>query len=137
MEPDEIKVMLISRGLKVTSRRVSILEAIDELHHPTADEILRYIRNKYPVTATATVYKALNILVEREVIDKVHTDNDVLRYDAVTESHHHLYSSGTDRIEDYHDKELTGILRQYFRKKRIPGFKIKDFKLQISGDFTG
>jgi Fur family peroxide stress response transcriptional regulator len=58
-----------------------------------------------------------------------------MRYDAFLESHHHLYCSDSDRIEDYLDNELNKILENYFEKKRIPGFKIEDIKLQIIGKF--
>ncbi len=136
MKNRDLKARLTDKGLKVTSRRVSILEAIIELHHPTAEEILRYIRKKYPDTATATVYKALNVLVEKEVINRVNTDKDIYRYDAIMESHHHLYSSEISRIEDYNDEELSGIVRKYFEKKRIPGFRVEDIQIQIIGKFT-
>jgi len=60
----------------------------------------------------------------------------LLRYDAVREQHHHLYCTHCDRIEDYYDSELTGIISHYFEKKQIPDFQIKDIKLQIVGKFT-
>lgn len=136
MKNRDLKAKLTDKGLKVTSRRVSILEAIIELHHPTAEEILKYIRNKYPDTATATVYKALNVLVEKEVINRVNTDKDIFRYDAIMESHHHLYSSEINRIEDYNDEELSLIVKKFFKKKKIPGFRVEDIKIQILGKFT-
>ena len=136
MDPDKLKERLIKKGLKITTRRMSILEAILELNHPTAEEILKYIRKNYPDTATATVYKALNVLVEKKVINKVNTDRDVVRYDAVLESHHHLYCSEFDRIEDYKDEELTLMLKGYFENRKIPGFNIEAINLQIIGNFT-
>ncbi|MGD0340960.1 MAG: Fur family transcriptional regulator [Bacteroidales bacterium] len=136
MDYDKLKKRLIEKGLKVTSRRLSILEAIIELNHPTAEEILKYIRKNYPDTATATVYKALNVLVEKKVIKRVNSETDINRYDANMESHHHLYCTESDRIEDYNDEELTGILKKYFENIKIPGFDIEDFKLQINGKFT-
>jgi Fur family peroxide stress response transcriptional regulator len=47
-----------------------------------------------------------------------------------------LYSSESDRIEDYQDEELHELLGRHFEKKGIPGFKIEDIKLQIIGKFT-
>ncbi|MDP4223066.1 MAG: transcriptional repressor [Bacteroidota bacterium] len=136
MDSNKLKERLIEKGLKVTSRRLSILEAILELNHPTAEEILKYIRKNYPDTATATVYKALNVLVEKKVINKVNTEQDIARYDAILESHHHLYCSELNRIENYNDEELNRILRKYLKNKKIPGFNIEGFNLQIIGKFT-
>ena len=56
-----------------------------------------------------------------------------MRYDAVMESHHHLYYSDSDRIEDFVDTELNEMIEKYFENKKIPGFKIEDVRLQIIG----
>jgi Fur family peroxide stress response transcriptional regulator len=120
----------------VTPQRIAVLEAIIKLNnHPTAENIIEFIRNNHPNIATATVYKVLDALVVNELIKKVKTDRDVMRYDAVMESHHHLYCSESDRIEDFVDTELNEMMEKYFEKKKIPDFKIEDVKLQIIGKF--
>jgi Fur family peroxide stress response transcriptional regulator len=137
MKPSEIREKLIEKGLKVTPQRIAILEAIVKLkNHPRADNIIDYIRKAHPNIATATVYKVLDALVENGLINKVKTEKDIMRYDAYLEKHHHLYSSDSDRIEDYLDHELNEILDRHFEKKGIPGFKVEDIKLQIIGKFT-
>jgi Fur family peroxide stress response transcriptional regulator len=137
MQASEIRNKLIEKGLKVTPQRIAILKAIVKLNnHPTADYIIDYIRKIHPNIATATVYKVLDALVENGLINKVKTEKDIMRYDAFLEKHHHLYSSDSDRIEDYLDEELNEILGKHFEKKGIPGFKIEDIKLQIIGKFT-
>jgi Fur family transcriptional regulator, peroxide stress response regulator len=136
MQIPEIRNKLIEKGLKVTPQRIAILEAIIRLkNHPTAENIIDYIRNYHPNIATATVYKVLDALVENALITKVKTERDVMRYDAVMESHHHLYCSDSDRIEDFVDMELNEMIERYFEKKKIPDFKIEDIKLQIIGKF--
>ena len=136
MKITEIRNKLIEKGLKVTPQRIAILEAIIKLNnHPTAENIIDFIRNNHPNIATATVYKVLDALVANELIKKVKTDRDVMRYDARIEKHHHLYSSDSDRIEDYTDDGLNEIIEKHFEKKGIPGFKIEDVKLQIIGKF--
>jgi Fur family transcriptional regulator, peroxide stress response regulator len=137
MKPEEFSNKLIEKGLKVTPQRIAILEAIVKLNnHPTAENIIEYIRKNHPNIATATVYKVLDALVSSELIKKVKTERDIMRYDAIMESHHHLYCSESDRIEDYNDKELNELLEKYFETKGIPDFKIEDIKLQIIGKFT-
>lgn len=136
MKIEEIRAKLIENGLKVTPQRVAILEAIIKLNnHPTAESIMNYIRINYPNVSTATVYKVLEALVESGLITRVKTDKGMMRYDAVHDHHHHLYGSGSDRIEDYLDEELNQLLASYFEKKGIPGFEIEDIKLQIIGKF--
>jgi Fur family peroxide stress response transcriptional regulator len=134
---NEIKNKLVEKGLKVTPQRIAILQSIINLNnHPTAEYIIDYIRKNNPNIATATVYKVLDVLTEKGIISKVKTGNDIMRYDAFLEKHHHLYASDTDRIEDYSDNEINELLEKYFEKKGIPGFKIEDIKLQIIGKFT-
>ena len=133
---NEISDKLKNKGLKVTPQRIAILEAIYKMEgHPTADNIIEYIRKTNPSIATGTVYKVLDVLVEHGLIAKVKTDKDIMRYDGLTEKHHHLYCSASDRIEDYMDEELDGMLGAYFKKKKIPDFKISDIKLEIKGRF--
>ena len=134
---EEIKNRLAEKGLKITPQRMAILEAIYELkNHPAADNIIEYIRQKHPNIATGTVYKVLETLVSNQLIKKVTTDKDVMRYDGIMENHHHLYCSECDLIEDYHDNELDELLRKYFENKHLPGFEIGEFVLQIKGTFT-
>ena len=115
---------------------MSVLAAIYNLNnHPTAENLIHEIRKKHPHIATGTVYKVLETLVENNIIKKVKTDKDIMRYDGVYESHHHLYCSTCDLIEDYSDSDLDQILRDYFKTKELAGFKIEEFVLQIKGKF--
>jgi Fur family peroxide stress response transcriptional regulator len=136
MKTRDIRGELTSKGLRVTPQRVAILEAIIGLkNHPTADNIIDFIKKHHPNIATGTVYKVLDALVENGLINKVKTDKDIMRYDAILEPHHHLYIAESDKIEDYFDEELNKLLSDYFKKKKIPEFEIKDIKLQIIGNF--
>ena len=136
MNIELLKIKLRDKGLKATPRRLSILEAIIELNnHPTAEEIIKFIRNQNLNIATATVYKALDIMVARKVIIKVDTEKHIIRYDAIPEPHHHLYSAESNIIKDYENEEINKILEKYFKKNKIRDFDIEEIKLQIIGKF--
>ncbi len=137
MRREELRKTLMVNKLKVTPQRVAILEALTELHnHPTADNIIKFIKEKHPNIAIGTVYNILEAFVEKGLLKKVKTDGDIMRYDAITEPHHHLYCIESDRIEDYIDEELNQVITKYFEKKSIPNFEIEDIKLQIIGKFS-
>lgn len=128
--------LLISKGLKVTPQRIAILEAIRQLKdHPTVERIISFIHEKHPGIATGTVYKVLDTLVENRLIFKIRTEMGIMRYDAIMDDHHHFYCTESDRIENYFDAEIDELMREYFERKKIPGFKIEDIKLQIIGNF--
>ena len=132
----ECKNKLIDKGLRVTPQRLSIFGAIIKLNnHPTADDVIVFIKKNHPNIATGIVYKVLDSLVENGLVKKVKTEKDIMRYDAVMENHHHLYCSDSDKIADYYNEEIIEILSDYFKKHEIPDFEIGDIKLQIIGKF--
>ena len=132
----QIRDKLAEKGLKVTPQRMAILEAIYTLNnHPTAEMVLNYIKDTHPGIASATVYKVLDALVESQLINRVKTDKDSMRYDGIMENHHHLYCSESEEIEDYKNEELDQILATFFKKNGIDDFKIEEIKLQINGVF--
>lgn len=134
---EDIRNKFSEKGLKITPQRVFILEAVYKLNnHPTADNIIEFIRESHPNIATGTVYKVLETLVENGLIKKVKTDNGVMRYDGIIENHHHLFCSECELIEDYNDEELDKLLQNHFKNKNIKGFNIEDIVLHIRGTFN-
>ena len=128
---------LKEKGLKVTPQRVAIYEAIVNLkNHPTAENVIEFVKTNHPNISVGTVYKVLDSLVEHELLKKVKTEKDIMRYDAVLSNHHHLYCIETERIEDYEDENLNEMISNYFKNKKIKNFKVQDIKLQITGKFN-
>lgn len=137
MKKEEPGINLKSSNLKVTPQRLVVLEALGNLkNHPTADNIKEYVVKNHPNIAVGTIYKTLETFVEKGLIKKVKTERDVMRYDPILETHHHLYCEESERIEDFFDDELNNMLQKFFMKKKIPNFKVKDIKLQIIGSFN-
>jgi len=132
----DIIVKLSGAGLKITPQRVAVMKTLlEQSNHPTADELFHEISKDLPGLSPTTIYNTLDTFVEKGLIRRVKTDADVMRYDAVTEHHHHLYCAVSDRMEDYFDPELDQMLQEYFRKKQIKGFTVSDIRLQLMGDF--
>jgi len=137
MKKEKHRTDLKNSNLKVTPQRMAVLEALNNLKgHPTTDKIKEYVAVNHPHIAVGTVYKTLETFVEKGLVKKVKTDKDVMRYDAVLDKHHHLYCEDSEYIEDFFDEELNAMLENYFLKKKIPNFKVKDVKLQIIGTFN-
>lgn len=132
----EITENLKKSKLKVTPQRLAVLECIYKLGgHPTTENIIHYIRKNHPGIASGTVYKVLDTLVEKNLIQRVKTGKDIMRYDGILERHHHLFCNETETIKDYFDEELDNLLDSYFKKKNIQNFRIEEIMLQISGKF--
>ncbi len=136
MNYSELAEILIRKNLKVTPQRMAVLEALMAIKdHPTADEVKEYVRKNHPNLAQGTVYNILETFCNKEIIRKVKTDRDFMRYDIEMHKHHHLYCEECDYIENYFDEELDVILQKYFEKKQIPNFNIKEINLQIMGHY--
>jgi Fur family transcriptional regulator, peroxide stress response regulator len=136
MNYSEIAKLLTDNELKVTPQRVAVIDALFALkNHPTADAVKEFVQKNHPNLALGTVYNTLETFCEKGIVRKVKTDRDFMRYDIITLNHHHLYCGQCDRIEDFFDEELDEILLNYFSKKPIPGWDIKNIKLQIDGNY--
>lgn len=132
---EELKQELTKNGLKATHQRILLLEAfmLNE-DHPTAEKLYNQVKSKSPALSLGTVYKTLDAFTEVGLIKKIQTAEDTIRYDFKTHSHHHLYCQKTHRIIDYEDEELKELLNDYFQKKGIENFDIKDIQLQLTGE---
>ena len=131
MDIKEIATKLSEKGLRVTPQRIAILGAIIKLdNHPTAENIIEYIKKNHPNISVGTVYKVLDSFVENSLLKKVKTESGIMRYDPLLANHHHLYCQETDRIEDFEDQKLDELINQYFDKKglKILRFKILNYK---------
>ena len=132
----EIRDLIANKGLKVTPQRMRVLEAIYELNnHPTAENILEFIRKNDPNIGAGTVYNVLDTLVENNLIKKVKTEKDIMRYDGIIKNHHHLYCIECDYIEDYNNEKLDLLLKEFFENNQIDNFTIDEIKVNITGNF--
>jgi Fur family transcriptional regulator, peroxide stress response regulator len=129
--------ILTENNLRVTPQRTAILEVVLSLDtHPTADEIAAYLRLNFPHIPIGTVYKNLELFVNKKIISVVKTYDGFQRFDPLRIYHHHLYTSDSNQIEDFNDEELNRLLHEYFKKIKIPDFIIEDIRLQIIGRYN-
>jgi len=136
MKVEKIRDKIANNGLKVTPQRISVYEAIISMDdHPTAEMIRKEVAKKIPSISLGTVYKTLEAFVEKGLIKKIKTEQDLMRYDPILEKHHHLYCQKTNTIADYYDEQLNQIIQDYFKQKDISNFKIEDVKVHIIGEF--
>ena len=73
MKQELFKQMLKEKGLKVTAQRMLMLEIMagHPGEHLTAEEIFDLARQSYPEIGLATIYRALQVMVELHIIDKL------------------------------------------------------------------
>jgi len=88
-------------GCKLTPQRIAILQYLDgNKEHPSAEDIYKAVRRKFPTMSFATVYSTLAVLKEKKIILELTLDPDKKRYDPELEDHNHMICISCKRIID-------------------------------------
>lgn len=136
MKTEDVRKILKDYGLKVTPQRLAVYEALCVLGHPYADEIVTYVRKLNPNISVATIYNTLDHFREKNLMFKLETCHDKMRYDCGMHQHYHICDPEKDKMIDYNDPELNEYLVNYFKKKDLNYVHIKDIRLTIVGSLT-
>jgi Fur family peroxide stress response transcriptional regulator len=111
-----------SMGMKLTPQRLAILEFLeDNKSHPSAEEIYREVKQKYPMMSFATVYNTLEALKKRGNLIALTIDPERRRYDPDTGYHHHLICTRCKKIVDINAEFSIDIPEAYRASFEIEG----------------
>lgn len=83
-----------------TNQKEMILDVLDELNHPTVDEILTRLEKKYGPFSKATLYRNLAQFVEEGKVDRLALTDAVVRYERAKDFHYHLACEMCGKIEN-------------------------------------
>ncbi len=133
---DKFRELLKNNGLKVTSQRVAILEALESRPdtHLTAEEIFEYVKASHPEIGLATVYRTIQVLSELNLIDKLNLDDGYTRYeigkDESEHHHHHLICTKCGVVLKFEDDLLENLEQ---RIKETMDFEIVNHEVKLFG----
>ncbi|HUY48505.1 MAG TPA: Fur family transcriptional regulator [Streptosporangiaceae bacterium] len=92
---------LRAAGLRVTSARLAILEAVRAGNHPGTDEIARAARDRVGHVTVQAVYEALNALTGAGLVRRIEPAGSAARYESrVGDNHHHIVCRGCGSVVD-------------------------------------
>ncbi|MEW6052429.1 MAG: transcriptional repressor [Nitrospirota bacterium] len=95
--------MVQEKRFKRTPQRLAILDLLREkTAHPSAEDIYKDIRKRFPTMSLATVYNTLETLMKQGSIRALTIDAQKKRFDPNPKPHHHLICTGCKRIIDIH-----------------------------------
>ncbi|MDQ1712377.1 MAG: Fur family transcriptional regulator, peroxide stress response regulator [Frankiaceae bacterium] len=117
--------------LRLTPQRRAVLDALRaSVDHPTAQDVLARVRRTSPGIGAATVYRALNCLVENGQALEVAIGPAAARYDANTARHDHVVCVRCGAAADV-DAALPARLPRDVA--RVSGFAVTGHDLTFTG----
>lgn len=139
VDREQFKKLLKDNGLKVTTQRVLVLEAVasNPGKHLTAEEIYELVKVDYSEIGLATVYRTIQMLTELHLVDRIHLDDGYVRYEMGNHStdrnrhhHHHLICLSCGKIISFEDDLLEELEKKITDKE---GFRIIDHEVKLYG----
>jgi Fur family transcriptional regulator, peroxide stress response regulator len=121
---------LQSKGFRLTPHREAVhayLASVD--HHPTAEEVYLAVKGQGSRLSLATVYNALEALVEAGLASKLAFGDGSARYDIRTDQHDHIHCLGCGMLRD------VPSLLEDTPVARVPGvdFEVTSYRLELLG----
>jgi Fur family transcriptional regulator, peroxide stress response regulator len=128
---DVLERLCREQGLRLTHQRRAVLEALVEANdHPAAERVYQRVHRRLPTLSRATVFRILDQFVSSGIVGKACHPGRGVRYDAVTDLHHHLVCMKCESMIDIFDPGLDGIP---LPDTASTGFKVVDFRVQLRG----
>ena len=85
---------------------------------------------RLPGLSRTTVYRVLDTLVDQGFARKVQHTGAVVRFDAMTERHHHLVCERCGRLVDLDDASVPSLP---LPDVRGTGFRVRDYSISFTG----
>jgi Fur family peroxide stress response transcriptional regulator len=115
---EDLVSTLREEGFRITPQRVAILDYLLETDdHPSAEYIHKIIKKKYPMVSLSTVYKTLDLLREKKLVNEIEVDGES-RFDAHTDAHINLVCMNCGKIDDIDEDSLNRQKIQISYSKR-------------------
>ena len=131
---EEFMTILRKHSLKATPQRIAVHEAMMSLGHACADMVTESIKEKG--TAKVTVASVYNILTQMASLGIYHhrlSSNNKMYFDVNTFKHLHFYDKDNHTFRDVIDDDLVSLIEAHLSRKRVKGYKIEGFDIQLIG----
>jgi Fe2+ or Zn2+ uptake regulation protein len=137
-EAAHLRHALEEAGWRFTRQRAAVYDYLRSVErHPTAEEVYLAVRQCIPNISLATVYKALEALVDCHMATKLASGDGPARYDCRCDAHYHVRCLKTGQVRDLEtpfDPHLLDKLDpSLVARLRKQGFHVTDYRLELLG----
>jgi Fe2+ or Zn2+ uptake regulation protein len=125
----DVSGILSQHGIRASAQRVAVAEYV--LHtseHPSADVVLKRVRQRFPLISRATVYNTLNLFVRVGLLRELHMAENSVVFDPMLETHHHFIDEESGTIHDvpWDKVQVTNV-------EQLQGYEIRDYQVVMRG----
>ncbi len=132
MSQDDIVTALREHGVQPSAQRVAIASFVLGCDaHPSADQVLGGVRERFPMVSRATVYNTLNLFVERGLLRAFALGEGRTVFDCNVADHHHFIDDETGAIHDVPWDALT-----VHDISALEGFDVREYQVVLRGRRT-
>lgn len=118
IELESVIKLLREHGCRITSQRIDVVKYIlNTRSHPSADDIHKVIKNRYPMLSLATVYKTLDLLKRMYIVQELGFGEKSARYETLNKAHINMVCINCGRINDLEGVEGLSDLESHARDK--------------------
>ena len=113
--------------MRQTKQKDLILKIVENsCFHPNAYEIYETARCELPNISLGTVYRNLNLLVEKGMIKQIKMPNHIDRYDKINPFHAHFLCYNCNKVLDLSFKDIS------YQREELKG-KVLDYEISFKG----
>jgi Fe2+ or Zn2+ uptake regulation protein len=136
----DLRAALEQAGWRFTRQRAAVFDYLRSVDtHPTAEQVFVAVRRQIPNISLATVYKALEALVDARLAARLAEAGGPVRYDGRADAHYHLRCERTGQLRDlelpYDPGLLDRIAPGLLDELRQQGFEILGHRLEVIGRY--
>lgn len=136
----ELRDALERAGWRYTRQRAAVHAFLAATpSHPTAEDVYLAVQRRLPHISLATVYKALEALVDADLAAKIVGDDSPARYDCRHEHHYHMRCLKSGAVHDlpapFDPALLDKLDPQLIEQLRQQGFHVTSYRLEVLGYF--
>lgn len=115
--------------MRYSKQRELILNVVNHLDHPSADEIYQKCTEMMPNISLGTVYRNLNNLVINSELIQIKGLDNVVRYDDTLIDHGHILCTKCHKITDIMDEDVNSLKTKIKQK----GFILEHYNISLIG----
>jgi Fur family peroxide stress response transcriptional regulator len=129
---EELMAKLREREYRLTPQRIALLRLLAASDgHPSASQLYEQMKDQFPTTSLATVYKTLNVLKEIHEVLELRFSGDDNRYDGNKPyPHPHLICIRCQKILDPEVSLAQGLIQEVAQSS---GYQIVGHRLDFYG----